>query len=117
MSTFEMIVTGLMAWGFVFHIGVLLIAQCGPLQHEVTDWCRRVILVAPTRRTLEIWQDWLMPVVYLAMAVALYMHGWKAAALFTLLAGLTCVLRSVLMHRFPNRNYHPRQLHPLCQWM
>jgi hypothetical protein len=117
MSKVEMVVTGLMAWGFCCHFAALAIAELGPMNHPVTEWCRKVMLVQPTRRTLEIWQDWVIPVVYLAAAGAAWYFGWISCAVFTLFAALTCLLRSYMMRQFPARNYKPKQLHPLCHWM
>ena len=117
MSKFEMVVTGIMAWGFVFHTVTLLIASCGPLKHPVTDWCRRVMLVAPTRRMLEIHQDWVVPIAYLVTAAIMFHYGWKACAVFTFLGACACILRTFLMRLFPARNYRPNQLHSLCHWM
>jgi hypothetical protein len=117
MSKFEIVVTGLMAWGFAFHTVALMIASCGPLDHPVTDWCRRVMLVAPTRRVLELWQDWGIPLAYFIMAAVMWHYGWKACAFFTVLGALACILRGILMHVFPARNYRPAQLNSLCHWM
>ncbi|BDD79668.1 hypothetical protein [Burkholderia phage FLC9] len=117
MSKFEIAVTGIMAWGFAFHTVVLMIASCGPIQHPATTWCRSVILVAPTRRTLEIWQDWCIPTAYFIAAAVMWYFGWQACGIFTMLGALACILRSILMHLFPARNFRPQQLHPLCHWM
>jgi predicted membrane-bound spermidine synthase len=117
MSTFEMIVTGVMAYSFAFHTVVMLMGALGPINHPATDWCRRVMFVAPTRRMLELWQDIGTPIAYLAVAAMLFHFGWKAAAVFTFLGAVACVTRTLLMRVNPARNYRPKQLHPLCQWM
>jgi hypothetical protein len=117
MSKFEMVMTGLMAYAFVFHFVTIVVAAVGPVQHPATDWCRRVMFVTPTRRVLEIWQTWIIPVVYIAVAALLYHAGWQAAAFFTFLGAIACILRTALMSALPARTYRPKQLHPLCHWM
>jgi hypothetical protein len=112
-----MVVTGLMAYSFAFHVVVLMIGALGPMEHPATVWCRRVMFIVPTRRMLELWQDIGIPLAYFAAAALLFHFGWKAAAVFTFLGAIACHARTLLMRMNPARNFKPKQLHPLCHWM
>lgn len=92
---------------FTFVSGTLGIAigMCGPMNHPVTTYCRMHYLQLVNRRTLEIWQHYILPILVLYAAVIAYRHHWFVTGLFLSLICLLWVLRTALLNRFPERGY------------
>jgi hypothetical protein len=109
LSLIQNVVNVLAIFTFVSGTLGITIGMCGPMNNPVTLYCRMHYLQLPTRRTVEIWQNFFLPMILMLVAVRAYQCHWNLFGFFVSLICLLWILRSALLNRFPERGYVHRK--------
>lgn len=88
----------------ILTIGVL-IGFCGPMGSPLTTFCRKRFLSLPRRRTVEIWENFVMPLVMLYASSAAFEFHLPVAGLFLLFTTVLWMMRNWLLDQHPHRGW------------
>lgn len=90
-----------------FTVGLIgiTIAFCGPMDSQLTTSARMHYLQIPSKRSLEIWHNFLLPLIMLYAIVLAYKNGWYVFGMFLSFTGLLWILRAAMLKQFPERGY------------
>lgn len=85
---------------------------CGPLGHKATEWCRWRYLSHARTRSMEIWLNFVVPLIMAYCILESYNAGWYFIGMFFSFSLALRFLRSWLLKLFPERGYlhHPQGL-------
>lgn len=107
MNTFHAFLNYYLPMSFSFHVILLTIGFCGPIEDNVTAFIRRAFLSIPRSRRSELWQLYGITGIYAILTFMALNASWMLVALFLAFHSLAQILRTVLLRKFPERGYLP----------